>query len=191
VKVVFIDRDGVVNEFPGNGKYVTTLKGFRFIPGSLEAVQKLTEEGFKIFVISNQAGISKGIYPQKKLEQINNKMLTGVKKAGGKIRGTYYCTHRSDEGCDCRKPEIGMIRQAMRSIRKTVRSARGSFFVGDTKSDMLTGYNAGCRTILVLTGRAKRHHTKNWGVKPDFIVKDLRAATRIILNHHQELDQSV
>lgn len=89
--------------------------------------------------------------------------------------------HKSDEGCGCRKPEIGSIKKAMKSINKTVRSAKGSFFVGDTKSDMLTGYNAGLKTILVLSGRAKRRQVTSWGVQPDFIVKDLLAATKVIL----------
>ena len=108
-------------------------------------------------------------------------MLNAVKKEGGEISKFCYCTHRSDSGCSCRKPETGSIKKALRSIGRTIRSARGKFFIGDTKSDILTGYNAGCKTILVLSGRAKRSYIKDWGVKPNFIAKDLLDATKIVL----------
>ena len=106
MKVVFLDRDGVINEFPGNGNYVTRLKDFRFIPGSLEALRLLTQEGYAIFVISNQAGVSKGVYTQNKLNHITRNMLRDVRRAGARIEKVFYCTHRSDAGCDCRKPAL-------------------------------------------------------------------------------------
>jgi D-glycero-D-manno-heptose 1,7-bisphosphate phosphatase len=183
MKIVFLDRDGVINAFPGNGNYVTKLKNFRFIPGSLEAIKTLTDEGYVIFVISNQAGVGKGVYSLDKLKHINRNMLRGIKKAGGKIKKIYYCIHRSDAGCKCRKPEIEHIEKAVKLLGKTIRSARGNFFVGDTKSDILTGYNAGCKTILVLSGRARRRDVRAWGVKPDFIVKNLRAAAKIVIEN--------
>ena len=139
MKVVFLDRDGVINEFPGNGNYVTKLKDFHFIPGALEAIRRLTEQNYKIFVVSNQAGVGKGVFSKQKLEQINRKMLDQVKKHGGQIKNVFYCIHRSDAGCDCRKPEIGHIRKALSSLKMTIRSAKKTFFVGDTESDIRTG----------------------------------------------------
>src|SRR5436853_2749383 len=103
MKIVFLDRDGVINEFPGNGNYVTKLKDFHFIPGSLDALHILAQHRFSVFVVSNQAGVSKGIYSREKLNQITRKMLLGVRKKGGRIRKVFYCTHRSDAGCECRK----------------------------------------------------------------------------------------
>jgi len=181
MRIVFLDRDGVINQFPGNGNYVTKVKDMHLLPRSMKAIKLLTEEGFHIFVISNQAGVGKGVYSRHKLNLINEKLLKGVEEAGGKIDKTYYCTHRSDAGCSCRKPETGSIKKAMKTLGRTVKSAKGKFFVGDTKSDILAGFNAGCKTILVLSGRAKRREVKEWGVKPDFIAKDLFAATEIIL----------
>ena len=180
MKIVFLDRDGVINKFPGNGKYVTKLKEFRFVPGALDALRILTEEGYSIFVISNQAGVAKGIYSKKKLDHINRNMIRDVKAMGGNIKRTFYCTHFSHAGCDCRKPEIGSIRKALWSMNKTIRSAQKAFFVGDTESDIQAGHNAGCATIFVLSGREDRRHMRGWAVKPDFIARDLLEATDII-----------
>jgi len=180
MKVVFLDRDGVINKFPGNGKYVTKLKEFSFVPGALDALRILTKEGYSIFVVSNQAGVAKRIYSQKKLDLINDKMLKGVRATGGRIKKTFYCTHFSHSGCDCRKPEIGSIKKALQSMNKTIRAASKAFFVGDTESDILAGHNAGCTTIFVLSGREDRRHMRGWTVKPDYIASDLLEATDII-----------
>jgi histidinol-phosphate phosphatase family protein len=182
-KIVFLDRDGVINEFPGNGKYVTKVKEFHFIPRSLDAITLLTENQYNIFVVSNQAGVGKGIYSQNKLERINKKMIDGVTKVGGRIKKVFYCTHRSDYGCDCRKPGIGSVRRALKSLNKDIRHARNAYFVGDTGSDIEAGHNAGCTTIFVLSGRERRRHIKKWNVEPDYIVKDLYQATQLIFKN--------
>jgi len=180
MKILFLDRDGVINAFPGNGKYVTKLNEFRFVPGSLDALRILTDEGYSIFVISNQAGVAKGVYSSKKLEHINRNMLRDVKAMGGRIKKTFYCMHFSHADCQCRKPRIGSIRRALGIMNKTIRSASKAFFVGDTESDILAGHNAGCTTIFVLSGREDRRHMKGWNIKPDFIARDLLGATDII-----------
>ena len=182
MKVVFLDRDGVINEFPGDGKYVTRVKDFHFIPGSLEALRLLKEYGYTLFVISNQAGVGKGIYSKDKLNQINRKMIKGVNETGGRIRRVFYCTHRSDAGCDCRKPGIGSLVRALRIMDKTIHAASKAFFIGDTEVDIMAGHNAGCKTIFVLSGREDRRKLRKWKARPDFIAKNLLEATHII-NH--------
>lgn len=182
-KIVFLDRDGVINQFPGNGSYVTKVKNFNFIPRSLDALKALTEAECDIFVISNQAGVGKGVFSQYKLNRITQKMLEEVKKHGGEINKVYYCTHKADTGCSCRKPGIGSLNKAFQSINKTLRSARNAFFVGDTKADIETGFNVGCTTIFVLSGRENRRYMRNWVVKPDYIAKDLFEATKIIVGN--------
>jgi len=122
MKVVFLDRDGVINKFPGNGKYVTKVKDFHFIPGSREAIRDLSEAGYTLFVVSNQAGIGKGIFTRDKLDRITKKMLTGVEKIGGKIRKVYYSVAKSTDNCDMRKPRIGSIRRGLKLIKHTVDS---------------------------------------------------------------------
>ncbi len=182
MKLVFLDRDGVINKFPGNGNYVTRAKDFHFIPGSLEAIQRLTQAGYKIVVISNQAGIEKGVYSQNKLSQITIKMFREVERAGGKIDRVYYAIARGGQHCDYRKPGIGFIREALRSMNKNLRSAGKTYFVGDTETDILAGHNAGCKTIFVLSGREDRRYMRKWKVHPDTITKDLLEAVKVILD---------
>ncbi len=180
LKIVFLDRDGVINVFPGHGKYVTKVKDFHFLPRALDAMRMLSDAGYTIFVVSNQAGVGRGVFTQDKLNRITRKMLKGVEKAGARIKKVYYCTHRPDAGCSCRKPDIGSVRRALKSVDKTMDSARRTYFVGDTKQDIETGYNAGCKTIFVLSGRENRRYMNGWIVKPDYIVKDLYDASKII-----------
>jgi len=182
MKVAFLDRDGVINEFPGNGNYVTKVKNFHFLPRALDALQMLKKAGYTVFVISNQAGVGRGVYSLDKLNRINRHMLKHVEKAGGRIKKAYYCTHKPDAGCSCRKPGIGSIARAMRSVARSLKSAQNSYFVGDTKIDIETGYKAGCKTIFVLSGRENRRYMRNWIIKPDYVVKDLYDAVRIMIN---------
>ena len=190
MKVVFLDRDGVINEFPGNGNYVTKVKDFHFIPDALEAIRSLTENGYKIFVISNQAGVGKGVYSMDKLKRIDRHMVKNVLRVGGKITKSFYCTHRSDAGCDCRKPGIGLLRKALKSLNKTIAHAQEAFFVGDTEGDIKTGHNAGCRTIFALSGREDRRYMRKWEVKPDHIVKDLKASVELIRHEHSRTSRN-
>ena len=186
MKVVFLDRDGVINEFPGNGNYVTKWKDFHFIPGALEALRVLKENGYALFIVSNQAGVGKGIYSKKKLTHITRNMLLKIRKSGGNIKRVFYCTHRSGDGCQCRKPGIGSVRRALNLMNKTIRYAPKAFFIGDTQVDILAGHNAGCRTIFVLSGREDRRYMRSWKVKPDFIAKDLFEATQIITQQNSK-----
>lgn len=180
--IVFLDRDGVINQYPGRGFYVTKIKDFHFIPGSLEAIADLTRAGYKIFVISNQAGVGRGIFSLHKLNQINAYLIRHVEKAGGKIRKTFYCTHKPDEGCECRKPGIGMVKMALHSLNKTIKDAKFAYFVGDTQKDIQAGQKAGCTTIFVRSGGEARR-TK-WEFQPDYIVKNLKAATEVICHEN-------
>jgi len=181
MKIVFLDRDGVINEFPGNGRYVTKVKDFYFIPGALEAIGNLTRAGYTIFVVSNQAGVSKGLFTQKKLDMITRKMLKGVKAAGGRIRKVFYSIQTRDAGDPMRKPNTGSIKKAMQLLKRGMRDARYGYFVGDTEVDILTGKNAGCKTIFVLSGREDVLYMRRWDdIEPDYIVKDLLEASKLI-----------
>ncbi|MEI6437676.1 MAG: HAD-IIIA family hydrolase [Candidatus Omnitrophota bacterium] len=182
MKLVFLDRDGVINEFPGNGLYVTKVKDFHFLPRTLRALKRLTDGGYHIFVISNQAGVGKGVYSKAKLGQITAHMLKGVKAAGARIDEVFYCTCKSSAGCHCRKPRIGNILKALKTIDKPIDAARHAWFVGDTEGDIKAGKNAGCRTIFTLSGRENQEYMNRWDVRPDHIVEDLYDAVDIILS---------
>lgn len=178
MKAIFLDRDGVINRDPGDKKYVTSWKGFRFLPKAKSAIIKLRKKGFRIFIISNQAGVGKGIFTKGALDAITKRMLDGIKKAGGKIDGVYYCTHRKIDRCPCRKPKSGLIDIATRKY--TVKLAE-SFFIGDTIRDVKTARAVGCKSILVLSGKEKMSNRNKWEVKPDFVFRDLDSAAKFIL----------
>ena len=109
MNVVFLDRDGVINKYPGDTKYVNSWQEFYFLPGVKQALRKLTESGYRIFILSNQAGVAKGMYSQQGLDEITANMLREVNEAGGSICGVYYCVHRDEDNCSCRKPKIGLF----------------------------------------------------------------------------------
>jgi D-glycero-D-manno-heptose 1,7-bisphosphate phosphatase len=179
MRVVFLDRDGVINKFPGNRLYVTSLKKFRFLPGAKKAIALLSRAGYTLFIASNQAGVGRGIYSQKTLDAITSKMLADIRGEGGDIRKVFYCTHRKEAGCPCRKPRPGMLKMAAREFGFDLRKA---YFVGDTIRDVLTAKNAGCKSILVLCGREKLASKRDWEVSPDLIFNNLNSAAKFVIS---------
>ncbi len=176
-EIIFLDRDGVINRNPA-AKYVTCLEEFKFIPGAIKAIGRLSAAGYKIFVISNQQGVGKGLYTRKTLDEITQWMLRRIERGGGKIAGVYYCTHTELENCPCRKPKTGLIKKAMGGAEKDLKE---TFFIGDTERDIKTGQGAGCKTILVLCGKTRDSSMEGWGVRPDYIFKDLKKAVDFVL----------
>jgi histidinol-phosphate phosphatase family protein len=184
MRVVFLDRDGVINRYPGDADYVKSWNEFHFLPEVKPALKKLNNGGFKIFIISNQAGVSKGIYTQENLDLITRNMLNELKEYNIDIAGVYYCTHRLEDNCSCRKPKTGLIDVAINQLRKEgldVELSR-SFFIGDTIRDVETGKAAGLKTILVLSGKEKSENKNNWHSLPHFTACDLCEAVGLILN---------
>lgn len=177
MKIVFLDRDGVINRYPGDRLYVTSLKKFKFLPRAKQAIALLHKHGYRVFVASNQAGVGKGTYSQKTLDKITAKMLAGVKASGGLIQKVYYCTHRKEAACSCRKPKPGLLKKAEKEFKFDL---KGAYFIGDTIRDVLTAQAAGCKSILVLTGKEKLANQKNWGARPDYVFKDLFTAAKFL-----------
>ncbi|MBI3616121.1 MAG: HAD family hydrolase [Candidatus Omnitrophica bacterium] len=174
---VFLDRDGVINVCPTR-RYITRWKEFRFLPGVLKGLRILALHGRTVIVVSNQAGVGRGYFRRSELELITRRMLERIRRTGGKIRAVYYCTHRFDAGCPCRKPKIQLLKKA---AGKFSIDLTRSFVVGDHETDILMGRSAGCRTIHVLSGRQSRKDVRQWAVHPDRIAKDLAEAIRWIL----------
>lgn len=176
-KVVFIDRDGVINV--DLWKYVENWKEFRFEKSALEALKVLTDKGFEIFIISNQAGVGDGVFSEAAMWQVHEKMVAAMSKREIKIRGARYCTHGKKARCDCRKPKTQLLEKAVANI--TFDKSR-TYFVGDKLSDLEAGKNFGVKTILVRTGygmETEKKLTKK--LQPDHIVDHLGAAVPIIL----------
>ena len=175
---IFLDRDGVINSYPGDTKYVTSWKEFCFLPRAREAVALLTSKKYPVFVISNQAGVSKGVYSQDTLNDITKRMLKGLEKSGARIDSVYYCTHRNEDNCSCRKPKDGLIKLATKGRKIDLKN---SFFIGDTVRDVHTAKAAGCKSILVFSGKEKLSNRDNWQARPDFTFKNLHAAAKFII----------
>jgi len=178
MKAIFLDRDGVINKDPGNGDYIKSWKEFQFLPGAIEAIKMLNKNGFEIFVISNQAGVGRGLYSQGDLDDITRNMLREIKAQGGNIRSVSYCTHRPDEGCNCRKPNTGMIEESTRGLDIVFKE---TYFIGDSWRDIGVGKKAGCKTIFLLTGKEDIDSLKTRDIKPDFVKKDLKEAVECLL----------
>ena len=181
-KVVFIDRDGVINKDPGGWteyNYVTTWKEFIFLPNSIKALRRLNDAGYDIVVVSNQAGISKGYYSKRQLDEINQNMINKIEENGAKLKKVYYCIHQDSDNCSCRKPKTGLFKQAERELN--IKSA-GNYFIGDGKADIEAGKRINMRTVLVLSGKTDLEKVDSWSIKPDYIFEDLSEAVNFVLN---------
>ena len=173
VKVVFLDRDGVINRYPGDTKYVNNWDEFKFISGSIKGIKKLNSYGFKLYIISNQAGVSKGLYTQQDLNEINKNMIKEFNTQGAEVEGIYYCTHLKSDNCDCRKPKTGLLKQAILNLGT---NPEISFFVGDSFIDMGAARCFGAKSVLVLSGKEKISNRNQWEFEPDYIFDDLKSA---------------
>lgn len=174
---VFLDRDGVINR-PPRDRYITSWNQFHFLPGSLEALRRLARNGKTVVIVSNQAGVGRGLYPIGELRRITRNMLRRIRNAGGRIRAVYYCTHRPQDGCGCRKPKTGLLLRASRSFGIDLRR---SILAGDHETDILLGRATGCRTVLVLSGITRKAAARRLRPQPDHVAADLRRAVDWIL----------
>ena len=147
---VFLDRDGVINE--NRVDHVKSWEEFAFLPGARETIARFTEAGLRVFVVSNQAIVNRGIVSADDVEAIHQAMVDEIERAGGRVHGIAYCPHRPDEACACRKPQPGLLHMLAEDHDVDLGDA---LFVGDALSDLDAGRAAGCATILVLTGRGR------------------------------------
>ncbi len=182
MKAIFLDRDGVINKDPGGGDYIKSWNEFQFLPGAIDAIKLLNKNDFQIFVISNQAGVAKGLFSQVDLDDVTKNMLKEIEAKGGTIRSVSYCIHRPKEGCNCRKPKTGLMEDATKGLSIDFKK---TYFIGDSRLDIGAGRNSGCKTILLLTGKETGIDIKDWDAKPDFVKKDLKEAIEWVLREGQ------
>ncbi|HIJ99039.1 TPA: D-glycero-beta-D-manno-heptose 1,7-bisphosphate 7-phosphatase [archaeon] len=174
-KAIFLDRDGTINE--DNLNYIKSWGEFKFLPKSKSAIRQLNRAGYLVIVITNQAGVGKGLYAEKTLNEINQKMQDELKLADAHADAIYYCPHSKEEACNCRKPKTGMIDKAVK-LHKIDLSK--SWIVGDSvKHDIPLGKSAGLKTILVKSGRIPNQE-EIMSAHPDYVVEDLMEAVQVI-----------
>ena len=176
-KIIFLDRDGVINRFPGKGVYVVKKKQFRFLPNTFKALHLLKEEGFKVFVVSNQGCVSRGLITRLALKKMTDRMLAEIKQNGGSINRVYYCEHQTSDRCECKKPKTLLFKKALKGRKADLNKI---YFIGDSEEDIQAAKNLGCRSILALSGRLKRRDIPKLLAKPDLVKKNLLDAARWI-----------
>ena len=145
-KAIFLDRDGVINFKLPENRYVTDKSEFTLIPGVVDALSILKDLGFLLVVITNQRGIARGLMTEDDLARVHESMLAELKVWGIRVDGIYYCPHEEFEGCECRKPEPGMVLAASKALG--IDLCR-SFMVGDSPSDVAAGRRAGAWTVRI------------------------------------------
>jgi histidinol-phosphate phosphatase family protein len=143
---VILDRDGVLNERPPRAEYVLRADDVRWLPGALESLRLFADAGWRVIVVSNQAGVARGVMTAEAVDAVNEHMRREAEASGGRIDAFYYCPHGWDEGCACRKPRPGLLFQAQRDFQLDLTRTA---FVGDDERDREAAVAAGCRPVLL------------------------------------------
>jgi D-glycero-D-manno-heptose 1,7-bisphosphate phosphatase len=173
-----LDRDGVICR--NRPDHVKSWSEFTFLSNALESLACLAVLDMPIVVVTNQAAINRGIISAETVEEIHQRMVAEVEAVGGRIDRVYYCPHRPDEQCGCRKPQPGLLRQAAADLGIEL---HGSYLVGDAWSDIQAGLAVGCTPILVLTGRglSQAAQALREGAGRFPVARDLQEAVATIL----------
>lgn len=150
MKLIILDRDGVINE--DSDDYIKSVDEWMPIPGSIEAIASLSSNGYTVVVATNQSGIARKMFDEYELAAMHQKMCDLVEAQGGQIAGVFFCPHGPDEGCGCRKPLPGLLRQIECEFGIAV---QGTPFVGDSTKDILAAKLTGCVPVLVRTGKGE------------------------------------
>ncbi len=149
-KLVVVDRDGVINR--ESADFIRSPMEWEPLPGALQAIADLTGAGFTVVVATNQSGVGRGLFSAATLAEIHAKMTAAIETAGGRLAGIFVCPHAPEDGCDCRKPEPGLMRQVERAFGCRL---AGQPVVGDSARDLQAAQAVEARAILVRTGNGR------------------------------------
>lgn len=150
-RAAFLDRDGVINQKPPEGQYVTRWEDMHFLPNVARGITLLNQAGFHVIVVSNQRCVAKGLITIKDLDSMHRRMCDKLAEAGAIIDAVSYCPHEKQPPCDCRKPAPGLLLTAARTHQIDLTA---SWMIGDSDIDVVAGKNAGCKTALLVTNHA-------------------------------------
>jgi D-glycero-D-manno-heptose 1,7-bisphosphate phosphatase len=151
MKLVILDRDGTINH--DSDDYIKSPEEWRPIKGSLEGIARLTQAGYRIVVATNQSGIARGLFDTRTLLTIHDTLLRALAQVGGRIDAFFFCPHAAEAGCQCRKPQPGMLLEVARRFNV---SLDDTYMVGDARRDLEAAAAAGARPVLVLTGKGAK-----------------------------------
>jgi len=178
-KAVLLDRDGVINF--DSPDYILSPEQWRPIPGSLEAIGRLTAAGIAVAICSNQSGLGRGMMDQKTFQDIHAKMMLAIEEKGGEIAHVAYCPHGPDDACDCRKPLPGLLEEALGASNIPASEA---LMIGDSTRDVQAAHAAGVAACLVQSGYgdADKILEKSRQLMPDIkAFRDLASAVDALL----------
>jgi D-glycero-D-manno-heptose 1,7-bisphosphate phosphatase len=182
--LLILDRDGVINQ--DSDAYIRSMEDWIPIPGSIEAIARLSRAGFEVAIATNQSGLHRGYFDLDELESIHARMCQLVEEMGGRIAGIFYCPHMPDAGCACRKPATGLLESIEREL---CTSALGALFIGDSLKDLQAAQAYGCQPVLVRTGKGEQTLATLHGACPGVdrpldipVYSDLAEASRAILD---------
>ncbi|MBI3351899.1 MAG: lipopolysaccharide heptosyltransferase II [Nitrospirae bacterium] len=185
---VFLDRDGTINE---DTHYVSSEEQFKIFPETSEGILLLNQIQVPVFVVSNQSGVERGFFTEALLLKLHMKLEADLNRVQAKISGFYYCPHRPETGCFCRKPKVGMINKI---LEKYPVNLKKSYFVGDQLSDLELANRIGAKGILVLTGKGKETLMKlkdQPDIIPVYVADNILHAARWIQEDFKNADSDL
>lgn len=151
MKLVILDRDGVINH--DSDQYIKSPEEWKPIPGSLAAIARLNQAGYRVVLATNQSGIGRGLFETDTLMAIHDKMLKALAQAGGRLDAIFFCPHTNADNCDCRKPKPGMFREISARFNAEL---TGVPAIGDSLRDLQVAATVGAQPMLVLTGKGRK-----------------------------------
>lgn len=160
MKLIVLDRDGVINH--DSDAFIKSPDEWRPITGSLEAIARLNQHGFRVVVCTNQSGVARGLFDMHMLNAIHRKMHDTAHAVGASLEAVFFCPHAASDNCDCRKPKAGMLRAIEQRFDL---SLKGVPVVGDSLRDLQSGFTVGAEPYLVLTGKGVKTREKG-GLPP-------------------------
>ena len=176
MKLVILDRDGVINH--DSAEYIKNPAEWKPIPGSLDAIARLNQDGYRVVVATNQSGIGRGLFDMSTLNAIHDKMHKALTRAGGRIDAVFYCPHAQDSACNCRKPKPGLLQDIAHRFNADL---AGVPCIGDALRDLQAAAQVEAQPILVLTGKGKRT-VAGGGLPPNTrVYADLAEAVKSIV----------
>ncbi|MBU6505248.1 MAG: D-glycero-beta-D-manno-heptose 1,7-bisphosphate 7-phosphatase [Betaproteobacteria bacterium] len=174
--LVILDRDGVINF--DSDRYIKNPDEWRPIPGSLEAISRLNQAGYRVVVATNQSGIARGLFDLATLNAIHHKMIDALAQHGAVLDAIFFCPHANEARCNCRKPATGLFEEIQQRYNIPLGHVPA---VGDSLRDLVAAANAGAQPMLVLTGKGRK--TLEAGGLPEGtpVFEDLAEAVRAII----------
>lgn len=177
MKLVILDRDGVVNF--DSDQFIKSPEEWKPIPGSLEAIARLNQAGFRVALATNQSGLGRGLFDMATLNAIHDKMHKALSQVGGRIDALFYCPHAADAGCGCRKPKTGMFLEIAARFDVSLADVPS---VGDSLRDLAASAEVGAQPILVLTGKGEKTRAAGGMPQNTLVFANLGDAARHIIS---------